>query len=201
MFATKVYQKSLSTKRSETRKLNQQLALEAHEIAALDRAGQKWSNENYKNGFTSYASANELHKRSSTFERLEIQIRKHVNAYARELAWDLGGGKLEITTCWVNIMPQNTHHGLHLHPLSVISGTYYVDLPKGTPGIKFEDPRIERMMAAPPIRANARDAQRFTLVQAKPGDLILFESWLRHEVPLNSVKRERISISFNYDWV
>jgi uncharacterized protein (TIGR02466 family) len=28
----------------------------------------------------------------------------------------------------------------------------------------------------------------------------MWESWLRHEVPANAAKRERISISFNYGW-
>jgi uncharacterized protein (TIGR02466 family) len=35
---------------------------------------------------------------------------------------------------------------------------------------------------------------------ARAGELILFESWLRHEVVANPVRSERISISFNYDW-
>ena len=33
------------------------------------------------------------------------------------------------------------------------------------------------------------------------GKLILFESWLRHEVASNPTRGERVSISFNYDWV
>jgi uncharacterized protein (TIGR02466 family) len=35
---------------------------------------------------------------------------------------------------------------------------------------------------------------------AVPGGLLLFESWLRHEVPANPADAERISISFNYGW-
>jgi uncharacterized protein (TIGR02466 family) len=35
---------------------------------------------------------------------------------------------------------------------------------------------------------------------AKSGDLLLFESWLRHEVPPARFSGERISISFNYGW-
>jgi len=31
--------------------------------------------------------------------------------------------------------------------------------------------------------------------------VILFESWLRHEVVSNRVDAERISISFNFNWV
>jgi uncharacterized protein (TIGR02466 family) len=98
-------------------------------------------------------------------------------------------------------MGRGAVHGLHLHPLSTISGTYYVAVPRGAPGLKFEDPRLERFMAAPPRRADARRALRpWVSVVARPGGLLLFESWLRHEVPANSVAGERISISFNYSW-
>ena len=32
------------------------------------------------------------------------------------------------------------------------------------------------------------------------GNVILFESWLRHEVAANRIEEERISISFNFNW-
>ena len=35
---------------------------------------------------------------------------------------------------------------------------------------------------------------------AEAGHVILFESWLRHEVAANRVPEERISISFNTNW-
>jgi uncharacterized protein (TIGR02466 family) len=35
---------------------------------------------------------------------------------------------------------------------------------------------------------------------ARPGQLVLFESWLRHEVAANRSAAERVSISFNYSW-
>ena len=106
-----------------------------------------------------------------------------------------------MTDCWVNMMPPGTTHGLHLHPLSFMSGTYYVQTPAGCPGIKFEDPRLDRFMAAPPRSAKASPAnQSFITYPAEAGNLILFESWLRHEVPANQVPEERISISFKYAW-
>jgi uncharacterized protein (TIGR02466 family) len=90
-------------------------------------------------------------------------------------------------------MPAGVVHSLHLHPTSFISGTYYVQVPKGAGALKFEDPRLSKMMAAPPGRA-------FVSVPARAGDVILFESWLRHEVPPARYAGERISISFNYAW-
>jgi uncharacterized protein (TIGR02466 family) len=38
----------------------------------------------------------------------------------------------------------------------------------------------------------------YTEIPAEEGRFILFESWLRHEVPPNQSKKQRISISFNY---
>jgi len=56
-------------------------------------------------------------------------------------------------------------------------------------------------MAAPPKRASARPANRTHVTYpAKAGHLILFESWLRHEVAANQSSDERISISFNFSW-
>src|SRR5690606_38830170 len=115
--------------------------------------------------------------------------------------FDLGAGRLAMSDCWVNIMPRGVTHSLHLHPLSVISGTYYVRVPKGAPGLKFEDPRLERFMAAPPRKADAADRNRaWHVMPASAGGLLLFESWLRHEVAPNGGNSERVSISFNYHW-
>jgi uncharacterized protein (TIGR02466 family) len=35
---------------------------------------------------------------------------------------------------------------------------------------------------------------------ARAGRVVLFESWLRHEVPPNQARGERVSVSFNYAW-
>jgi len=56
-------------------------------------------------------------------------------------------------------------------------------------------------MAAPPRKPDCRpEHQPWVTMPASAGKLVLFESWLRHEVPPNPVAAERISISFNYSW-
>ncbi len=116
-------------------------------------------------------------------------------------AVDLGKGRLRMTDCWVNVMPRLAVHSLHLHPLSVLSGTYYARTPRGCSSIRFEDPRLDRFMAAPPRRADCRPASRqHVTYPVEAGRVILFESWLRHEVAPNRTAAERVSISFNYAW-
>jgi conserved hypothetical protein len=198
-FPTFLYCEKLQ--KSGIARLNDDLADECARIREFDEAGRKWSATNYPGGYTSYASMNELHLFSSSFAELEKKIARHVRAFAKALDMDLRGRQIRMTDCWVNIMPPTAAHSLHLHPLAFISGTYYVRTPKGCPGLKFEDPRLDRFMAAPPKLANARDENRTHVTYpAEAGNVILFESWLRHEVPSNRVDDERISISFNYNW-
>jgi uncharacterized protein (TIGR02466 family) len=56
-------------------------------------------------------------------------------------------------------------------------------------------------MAAPPRRADAaEDLKSFVYLQPQAGTILMWESWLRHEVPANAARKERISVSFNYAW-
>lgn len=199
LFPTRIYAASLPRVRAAA--LNTRLLRECLQLREDDTAGQRWSKRSYPGGFTSYASASRMHQVSPTFAALAKVIDSHVARFARELEFDLGAGRLAMSDCWVNIMPRGVTHSLHLHPLSVISGTYYVRVPKGAPGLKFEDPRLERYMGAPPRRADAAERNRaWVVMPATAGGLLLFESWLRHEVAANAVNSERVSISFNYHW-
>ena len=191
LFPTEIYVARLGGRAAPA--LNRDLLAECLQLREDDRGGQQWSKKNYPGGYTSYDTVHRMHQMSPTFGALQRALDRHVKAYAKALAFDLEGRALAMTDCWVNIMPQWVTHSLHLHPLSTISGTYYVRTPKGCAGLKFEDPRLDRYMAAPPRNA-------WTTVPAEAGNVVLFESWLRHEVPPNPSRGERISISFNYHW-
>lgn len=199
LFPTRVYS-ALLPGRVRT-PLNAQLLLECRQLRLDDAAGRRWSAANYPGGYTSYGSVNKMHAVSPTFADLRTYLLPHVRRMVAALQWDMRGRKLEMTDCWVNIMPQFTSHSSHLHPLSSLSGTYYVQTPPRSPALKLEDPRLAQMMAAPPRKSSAaRSAQPWVQMPVRPGQLLLFESWLRHEVPANSARAERISISFNYSW-
>jgi uncharacterized protein (TIGR02466 family) len=199
LFPTLVYAARLRSRGA--RALNRRLLDECRQLRADDAAGRRWSARSYPGGYTSYASVNRMHRLSPTFAALARALEPHVARFVRALEFDLEGRALAMTDCWVNIMGRGASHGLHLHPLSTLSGTYYVAAAPGSPGLKFEDPRLERYMAAPPRRAGARRARRpWVTVAARPGSLVLFESWLRHEVPPHTSAAERVSISFNYGW-
>jgi len=194
LFATKLYRATLNA-----RHLNAELERACRTIARDDRAGQTWSRKHGYEGYTSYASLADLPERAPAFADLVRHLDGHVAAFARALDFDLGRRALKLDSLWLNVMRSGAVHTAHLHPKSVVSGTYYVAVPPGAAALKLEDPRLGLMMAAPPRRPRAaRDNQTFVYVAPRPRTLFLWESWLRHEVPLNRARGERISISFNY---
>lgn len=193
LFTTPLYEANL-----DRPELPAALAHMARTFAQDDRAGRAWSRTHRYRGYTSYASLDDLPRRDPDVATLVRLLDKHVAAFAAECAFDLDR-KLKLDSLWVNILkPGGTHSG-HIHPHSVVSGTIYIEVPPGSGGIRFEDPRLPMMMAAPTRRDDAPVERRpFVAVDPEPGTILLWESWLRHEVEANGAKAERISISFNY---
>lgn len=197
LFVTRIYRAELAGGDG----FNDELAACCRSAAEDDRAGQKWSLKNGYAGYTSYSSLDDLPWRYPAVKQLKAHLDRHAKAYAKLLEWDLGGRKLELDNLWINVLDPGGMHGSHIHPNSVISGTYYVEIPDGASALRFEDPRLGLMMAAPPRKPKAaRELLPSIALAPKPGTLLLWESWLRHEVTLNRAETERISISFNYAW-
>ena len=198
-FPTLVY--SARLQETDWRSFNDDLLHECLQLREDDTAGVRWSKEHYPGGYTSYNSVSRMYEVSPTFAALRKKLDRHVQAYVDELEFDMQGRELAMTDCWVNIMPQQVVHSCHLHPLATISGTYYVQTPKGASGLKLEDPRLDKFMAAPPRKPDCRPENKpWIVIPAEAGNVVLCESWLRHEVPPNPSAEDRVSISFNYNW-
>lgn len=178
--------------------LRKELTRAALLVAADDRAGQRWSRAHGYAGYTSYASLDDLPMRASAFAALTPRLARHAALFARELGWDLQGRALRLESLWINVLERGGAHSAHLHPNSVLSGTLYLQVPRGAGAIRFEDPRLASLMAAPPLMASA--PQRFVEVAPRPGQMLMWESFLRHEVLPNRAAGQRISLSFNFAW-
>ena len=193
LFPTLVYEDDLGESA-----LLAELERSVRQLAVDDAAGRRWSREHGYKGYTSYASLNDLPVRDPAFADLKRHLDRHVARFAQACAFDLAK-KLRLDSLWVNLLRGGGAHGGHLHPHSVVSGTLYLALPPGARGLKLEDPRLPMLMAAPPRRADAPEAMRtFVEITPQPGAVLLWESWLRHEVPAGTGAGERISVSFNY---
>ena len=170
------------------------LAELAHSIRTLaqdDSAGRRWSKEHRYAGYTSYASLNDLPRRDPALGDLARLLTRHATTFAQECGFDLRRTP-KLDSMWVNLLKAGGHHSGHIHPHSLISGTFYVEVPAGAGAIRFEDPRLPLMMAAPPR------ADNFIAIGPRPGLLLMWESWLRHEVLSGTGRGDRLSVSFNF---
>ena len=186
LFVTRLYEADVGNEA-----LLVDLAHAVRSLAADDAAGRRWSREHRYAGYTSYSSLNDLTRRDPTIGELARLLNRHADAFATECGLALQR-KPRLDSLWVNLLKSGGQHSGHIHPNSLISGTFYVEVPNGSGAIRFEDPRLPLMMAAPP-RAGS-----FVSVEPRPGLLLLWESWLRHEVLPGSGRGERLSISFNF---
>src|SRR3546814_2296804 len=85
-------------------------------------AGQNWSETHLYHGYTSYASLNDLPQRDPRIGDLVRHLNRHVAAFAKDCAFDLGGKRPKLDSLWINVLePGGTHSG-HIHPHSVVSG-------------------------------------------------------------------------------
>jgi uncharacterized protein (TIGR02466 family) len=186
LFVTRLYEAELG---EET--LLRALAHSIRTLARDDEAGRRWSNDHRYAGYTSYASLNDLPRRDPAFSALAKLLARHAAQFADECAFDLPR-KPKLDSLWVNLLKAGGQHSGHIHPHSIISGTLYVEVPKGSGAIRFEDPRLPLMMAAP-LRSDT-----FVTIEPRPGLILMWESWLRHEVLAGKGRGERLSISFNF---
>ncbi|MEN3287093.1 MAG: hypothetical protein V7634_1393 [Bradyrhizobium sp.] len=114
----------------------------------------------------------------------------------------LFGEKLSWTVkeMWTNMLEAGGNQTMHAHANSFISGIFYLTpshpasrtvfiRPPG--GSDFSFRHHTRSAAIGPYNAG-----KYVLPEAEPGDLVLFPSYLYHEVPRNQGE-QRITIAFN----
>jgi len=114
----------------------------------------------------------------------------------------LFGEKLRWTVkeMWTNMLEKGGNQTLHSHANSFVSGIIYLTpshpacrtvfmRPLG--GSDFSFRHHTRSAAMGPFNAG-----KYVLPDAEPGDLVLFPSYLYHEVPRNQGE-QRITVSFN----
>jgi len=102
---------------------------------------------------------------------------------------------LKISESWATMVKNNGSSHKHLHNHSFISGVFY-PLLKQTVKIKFHKKYVNDFWACRPSEYNLYNSDNWTLPIEK-NDLILFKSYLEHEIVKYQGKDNRYSIAFN----
>jgi uncharacterized protein (TIGR02466 family) len=101
---------------------------------------------------------------------------------------------------WANINPPRAWNRKHNHANAFFSGVYYVKVPAKAGKLELHDPRPGPQLLRPRQKTENLDREYWRSVSFDPqeGRIIIFPSWLEHEVKSNESNDIRISISFNF---
>jgi uncharacterized protein (TIGR02466 family) len=105
---------------------------------------------------------------------------------------------IELTNSWININPKNSSNRAHIHPQAVLSGVYYVSANEHSGNIEFyNDAKID-MINQTFLDVNNKNTCSCVSYKPITNRIIVFPSWLLHNVDINNSLEDRISISFNF---
>jgi uncharacterized protein (TIGR02466 family) len=133
---------------------------------------------------------------------LLLDVARRVDAPLREFGTLLFGEALQwrIKEMWVNVMQGGGHQALHNHANCFVSGILYLsecDLSSNTVFIRGLGGRDYVFSNANPRSATGPfNAERWIGPPPVAGDLLLFPSYLLHEVPVNR-GTTRVTLAFN----
>ena len=114
--------------------------------------------------------------------------------------------RLEIfNDCWFHITRRGGFFGLHNHPNASWSGVYCVDPGRHDPDksssgvLSFVNPMLMNFMHVDAGNAKLQTpfGNHITTFSPAPGALILFPSWVLHDVKPYEGEGERITVAFN----
>lgn len=105
------------------------------------------------------------------------------------------GHQFYLGNIWININSPGSYNLTHTHPGAMISGVYYVKVPKNSGGILFDNNLAASSLLYKFCDNNVTDTNY--KIDPADGKMILFNSYLPHYVEQNNSDQDRISISFN----
>ena len=148
----------------------------------------------YKNGKTTYFEYTKLEDYSS-YKNLMIYILDETKKYLNDLkVIDI---PVKITSIWLSEMNKGGSHTLHNHAGSILSGTFYINVPENSGPICFQR---HEWMSDPFLQLKFSEYSEVNInmlrYNPKKGDILIWKSDLPHTV-LENNSDSRLAVSFN----
>ena len=148
-----------------------------------------------KNSGGNYRSFDNKVLENKTLEELKQFFIRHINNYFDKIIQTNNKITPYITTSWINYNTKNTHHHVHSHPNSFISGVFYIKSEKEKDFIEFMV--NDNTITFSEIKNfNVFNSTHWT-IPITNGLLFLFPSNLKHCVKNHVYDYTRTSLSFN----
>ena len=116
-----------------------------------------------------------------------------------EIGWEYVPNKQRIVAMWAIINKKNSYNVKHNHQNCYLSSDYYIKKPENSGDITFYDPKEVKTYRFPEVERNTSYSAESITVKPKEGDLLIFPSYLYHDVGVNLSDEERVVVSFNID--
>ncbi|HUN70832.1 MAG TPA: TIGR02466 family protein [Steroidobacteraceae bacterium] len=123
-------------------------------------------------------------------------LRQAVQAACAAALGEMGraGRPFELQS-WVNLHDRGGFNFLHMHEASLLSGSFYLDVPAGSGALCFRDPRAGVLHGS--VKGSVPNGHADVRLQPSTGLLVLFPSWMEHYVEPHESDAPRICIAFN----
>jgi uncharacterized protein (TIGR02466 family) len=128
------------------------------------------------------------------FEIIDDLLKSKIKVLSKFIDDDL---TLRLDNIWININERGDYNGKHYHPSSAFSGTIYIQVDENTGRIRFYDDSSPMKHYPLKLSDSSKVFNQIVTYTPKNGMLILFPSWMPHDVEESSSDMTRISISFN----
>jgi uncharacterized protein (TIGR02466 family) len=123
-------------------------------------------------------------------------LREEIHRSCAQALGQMGQGDRRFTLqSWINLHDRGGFNFLHLHEGSLLSGSFYLEVPPGSGALVFRDPRPGVIHGL--IKGGVHNGHADIHLQPSTGLLVLFPCWLEHYVEPHEGDAPRICIAFN----
>ena len=161
-----------------------------------------WAQQRFNYNNTYGAKSVGFHTHKSAKPLLDY-IKIHANEFLKKTGYKPVHPSRLVIDMFVSEMQAGSYHQTHVHPGSELAGVFYLQCPEHASPLTINDPRGYAMYN-PPLKLEKIIETDYNMYESEhippqQGDLVIFNSWLPHEVIANSDKLndKRITVVFN----
>jgi uncharacterized protein (TIGR02466 family) len=145
--------------------------------------------------YTTIENHNELHLHPA-FQEISNFIVEELNHFSETNGVFLPSSGVIIKNLWVNVYNKNDSMDVHNHPNSLFTGVYFVKSPSESASVLIDSPSSDSMISIPVIKNNDYNIENAAF-ESIEGQLLIFNSTIKHRVLLHKLEQKRITISFS----
>jgi uncharacterized protein (TIGR02466 family) len=128
---------------------------------------------------------------------IEKLINYHLEIYQKTIC-GIEIQNFYITDSWIAVTPPGGKHIIHNHPNSLISGIFYFDVPdQSSINFYLEHTIFKNFKFYFDYTIPTDYNKQIWKVPVKNSDIVIFPSWIDHDVDINLSDKKRVIIGFN----